>query len=290
MENAPDERLFEPSRLKRSFSEAVAQLAPLYQDTLKSFRDKPLGTRLLYSAAAVGLGGAAWLGANEMGNAAVAIQTLGFGGYLLSLTAKRLEHNRHTVALASLSTGIVATHKALLGAWSYALMGVIASTRAATLSMMPDDPAFQKHRVKTGFAFAAVGIPAIVAVGYFDSWWSLLNMGAMCGGITADVLTSGGNKASDKSRYARLCRLGANTLNLTYGLVYSGSWPGIVFDSIAVENMRQSIREYDMPRQAKDGGKLTLREKWREYAGSILHGKPLEGITPHGMKNAPPPP
>jgi hypothetical protein len=220
----------------------------------------------------------------------MAIQALGFGGYLLSLTAKRLEHNRHTVALASLSTGIVATHKALLGAWSYALMGAIASTRAATLSMMPDDEKFQKQRVKTGFAFAAVGIPAMAAVGYFDSWWSLLNMGAMCGGITADVLTSGGSKASDKSSYARLCRLGANTLNLTYGLVYSGSWPGIIFDSIAVENMRQSIREYDFPKQAKDGSKVTLRDKWRQYADSIIHQKPLEGVTPHGLKNNTPAP
>lgn len=314
MAEIPEEALFEAGRLKRRFTEAVGALHTLYGNGWQNFKTAPLKKKLLYGASALTVCGAFYGMGDTFGATPLAIQTLGLAGYLLSFSAKRLEHNRHRLAIAACSGAIIAGHKLMLGAWSYAAMGAIASTRAATMSMMPDNKQAEGARLKVGLSFAAVGAASITAISAWDnSWFSMLNIIAMGCGTTADILTSNektrrealqerernagltpresvlrmieDGKRNDSTLYARITPIIANGCNALYGvlLFYNtdrGSLPGVVFDTAAVENARQAICRHDFPKYDQKGNNLPLRERWRQYAGLVLHRRPPEGLSP----------
>lgn len=274
------EPLFSLSRFRQRFSEASGQIFFMYSDGLsKVIKESSPSRKLLAGAAIVGLALGTGYAVEVFGATTTAIQGLGFGGYLLHLTAKRLEHNRHTTAMMSLSMGVIAAHKALLGAWGFAIMCGIAASRTATLSMMPDNEDVQRKRARVGLTYAAAGTPLLLASMFMDTWWTALNLLAMIGGTSADILISNEkkmhaekNKAAfaddpveklkDKSPYARLCRLFAVKMNFIYSLGYSGSLSAIVSEVANAAIQVQSIRHFDVPKESKDGRKLSLREGW----------------------------
>lgn len=295
------EPLFRLSRFRQRFSEASGQVFSLYSDGLtRVVREASLSKKLFAGAAVVGLLLGTGYAVEAFGATTTAIQGLGFGGYLLHLTAKRLEHNRHTTAMMSLSTGIIAAHKALLGAWGFAIMCGIAASRTATLSMMPDNEEVQRKRARVGLAYAAAGTPLLLTSMFMDTWWTALNLLAMIGGTSADILISNEKKIraenkiapedevteklKDKSPYARLCRLFAVKMNFIYSLGYSGSLSAIVSEVANAAIQVQSIRHFDVPKESKDGRKISLREGWGLYTGRILAGRHHDSLTPADVR------
>ncbi len=273
-----------PGFYYETLKEALPQLRDIGCEGLRQSGQWAKKHKLAAAFLAAGTSAGITAGFMYLGPAMMGIQALGVVGNMVGIAANRMRLNRHTRSIVPLNAPVILTHIALLHAWSGLLMGSFGTARALTLSMMPDDDEkWRKTRMRVAFGFAAVGLPAMAVFSYYTSWWGLLNMGAMCGGITSDLVASSRDKTKDNSRYARLARVESNSLNLLYDVLHSGSISGMAFGALSLNNTRTVIRKYDVPLTDHDGTPLGVTERGRLYARSILLHEPVRGLTPHDL-------
>jgi len=280
--------VFAQGSLARYFtllSEASGELRVMTADTVRDIRNASVKKKAVYATAAAALLATTALTTSIYGPAAVAVQGLGFAGYAIGLAAARLQYNKHVLSTYPVTGAMICVHKALLDAWSYSLMNAFAGARGGVMSLLANDEEGQKLRYKVGIAFAAVGLPPMIALGIYQSPWSFLNMFAMAANTLGDTMTSSEDETQDKSHYARLLRISSNTLNLAYSVGFSYSLSSIMFCGLLLRNLGKSVGDYDWPVQDRATSRpLSLKESFTRYAALVVRGKPTEALTRAELK------
>lgn len=222
------------------------------------------------------------------GPASAAIQLLGFGASGLALINQRLQYNHHKLAVQPVVGIGMTAQQALLGGYGYAVMAAVAGLRAWTFSMIPETPKLAKLRTGIALGYAGIGMGLItvlsVATGRYEN---MLTVPSMLMGTVADRMPSSENAAKDFTRHARLLRMLANGNNALFNAFVSGSWAGLFSDGLATANLKNAIRDYDVPVAQRDGTKMGKAESVRAYMRSILKVEPIQGLTPNMLQSMP---
>ena len=193
-------------------------------------------------------------------------QILGTSALSTVFVMQRLKNNKHVNALGVPLAAILAVQKSLLGAWGYAVMAGIASTRSFVMGMLPDDENSERLRRRLSYVFAGTGIAAVGATGLFISPWNFLPMASMLAGTAASSMIN------SKSHIARLFHVFGNSSNATYSGAYSGSAAAGMIDLMGLSNVLTTIAENDIPQRRANGDKLSMQEKLQGYF-NIVTGK-----------------
>ena len=185
-------------------------------------------------------------------------------------------------------SGGMAVQQLLLGGFGYAVMAGIAAARSWIFAMIPEGKKYGALRTGIASGFAAAGIASITALSVTTGHLAnLMTIPSMLMGTIADRITSSEDPRKDQTRFARLLRCVACTNNSFFNMVVSGSWAGIFSDTLAALNLRNAIRDYDVPTQDENGKPLSHKESLSRYLHSLLKREPPLGLTPHQIKNAP---
>lgn len=203
---------------RKNFNEAVSESKVELRHMWDKCAPTPLHRKFLVTSGLVSVVSLVGASIAAFGIEVTAIQGLGFIGFTIGILANRLKYNRHILAIVPVSAGLVVVHMALLGGWSYAVMGLIAGSRAFVLSTLGDGNEYVRKRLLTGFGFYAVGLPTMLLL-TFHTPWSLLTALAMTCGTVADVMTSNEKTGDDNSRFARVIRMGANISNAVFYII-----------------------------------------------------------------------
>lgn len=211
-------------------------------------------------------------------NASTAVHALGVIDLTGVFIMQRMRLNSHFNAFAVPLGGLLIAQQMLLGAYGYAFMVSVVAARNTAMAALPDTKDAEKRRMKISFGLAAVNMAALGAIGIaHDSRVLLLAAGVATGAWATSMINS-------KSHIARALRL-PNYINMSlYSYFVTGSASQAISSAISAANCSITIAENDIPIKSADNKTLSLPQKIKHYARTLLDSEKRGGLQ---FKNAP---
>ena len=175
-----------------------------------------------------------------------AAQAVGFLGMAVVIYTFQQNRQKRISAFQGLTCLIFAIHFTMLGAVSGMAMNAVGVVRSCVFTFK-SEKRWASHK---WWPFVFCGISVVLAVVFWNDWWSLLTLAAM-------IFTSFSLWA-DNPVVVRALTLPASWLWLAYN-IHSGSWAGIATELFSTSSILIAFLRYDiLPRYENKTKKINI--------------------------------
>ena len=177
-----------------------------------------------------------------MDNLNLLAQIIGFGGTALTIIAYQQNKRKRILGCTVISAALFAIHYIILGAYTGAIMNILAGTRS--LVFMNNTKKWAKSKV---WVAVFMVIYTVACIATWDKWYSILPLIAM-------LLTTVSNWFQSEKKI-RFLTFPSSPCWLVYNILNS-SYAGIITEVFVMSSLIIAIIRFDLKKQNKTKGEV----------------------------------